>query len=128
MTRVLVLAGGLSAEREVSQRSGQAVVRALQIAGYTVAACDPAQQLPVWDCNAVFVALHGVGGEDGSIQATLDTIGIPYVGSGSKASEICYDKWLYRQTIHSQLQMPDGDLVTLHRELKLNFFEIHITI
>ena len=98
MTRVAVLYGGISAEREVSLASGQQVIVALREAGYAVtpidvgadlrsvlAALDPAP-------DAVFNALHGRFGEDGAIQGVLDWLGIPYTHSGVRASALAMDK------------------------------------
>lgn len=98
MSRVAVLYGGISAEREVSLASGAQVVTALRAAGYEVvpvvvgddlaaviAALDPRP-------DAVFNALHGRFGEDGAIQGVLDWLGIPYTHSGVRASALAMDK------------------------------------
>jgi D-alanine-D-alanine ligase len=98
MTRVAVLYGGISAEREVSLSSGAQVIAALREAGYvvtpvevgpdlraTLAALDPPP-------DAVFNALHGRFGEDGAIQGVLDWLGIPYTHSGVRASALAMDK------------------------------------
>jgi len=98
MTRVAVLYGGISAEREVSLSSGKQVIAALRSAGFDVvpievgadlravlAALDPAP-------DAVFNALHGRFGEDGAIQGVLDWLGIPYTHSGVRASALAMDK------------------------------------
>ena len=92
--RVAVLLGGPSAEREVSLRSGAAVARALRQAGYEVSECDPTETdlaLPA-GVEAVFVALHGTFGEDGTVQAMLRDRGIPYTGAGPEASRLAFDK------------------------------------
>ncbi|MBN1558297.1 MAG: D-alanine--D-alanine ligase [Lentisphaerae bacterium] len=91
---VAVLLGGPSAEREVSLRSGAAVVQGLREAGYRarpVDVRDEAFDLPP-DCEAVFIALHGAFGEDGRAQALLDARQIPYTGSGAAASRAAFDK------------------------------------
>jgi D-alanine-D-alanine ligase len=98
MKRIAVLHGGISAEREVSLTSGRQVVAALRIAGFEVtpvevtgdlaallAALDPAP-------DAVFNALHGRFGEDGTIQGVLDYLNIPYTHSGLRASAMAMDK------------------------------------
>jgi len=98
MTRVAVLYGGISAEREVSLSSGKQVIAALREAGFVVtpievgpdlravlAALDPAP-------DVVFNALHGRFGEDGAIQGVLDWLGIPYTHSGVRASALAMDK------------------------------------
>lgn len=98
MTRVVVLYGGVSAEREVSLSSGVQVVAALREAGFDVDAVDVGADLrdtlaaltPAPD--AVFNALHGRFGEDGAIQGVLDWMGIPYTHSGVRASSIAMDK------------------------------------
>lgn len=91
---VAVLMGGFSAEREVSLRSGGAVVDALKQAGYQVYSCDIREEewsLPP-EVEAVFIALHGTYGEDGQVQAELERRGIPYTGSGPAASRRAFDK------------------------------------
>ena len=92
---VTVLYGGTSAEREISLRSGAAVAKCLEQAGAIVTYADPAT--PNWlnDLSSdtfVFNMLHGVGGEDGSVQGALDTIGIRYSGSGVLGSAIAMHK------------------------------------
>ncbi len=92
---IAVLLGGNSAEREVSLLSGQTVVAALQSLGCGVRAVDPAD--PDWmaqlqGVTCAFIALHGPGGEDGSMQGALQTMGIPYTGSGVLGSALAMDK------------------------------------
>lgn len=104
MTKVLVLLGGDSPEREISLRSGTAVAEALTQAGYAVEMLDarePAATIIEHAQNAdvVFPVLHGLGGEDGEIQKILEHAGLPFVGSGSVASERCFDKWSYKQLL-----------------------------
>ena len=95
---VAVLAGGRSAEREISLQSGGNVVSALGKAGYdSVDLLDPADadfisQLTTGGYDVAFIALHGAGGEDGSIQGLLETLQIPYTGSGVLASACGADK------------------------------------
>jgi len=115
MTKVHVISGGTSSEREVSLRSGAAVAAALQSAGYDVTILDLASASleEMADCDVVFPALHGIGGEDGTLQAKLDTKHVRYVGSGAAASALCFDKWRYRQTVTDHgLPMAEGALVT----------------
>jgi len=89
-TRVGVLYGGLSAEREVSLKSGAAVGLALRELGFTVVMIDVdreiAFRLKEADVKVVFIALHGAYGEDGSIQGVLEYLKIPYTGPGVMAS------------------------------------------
>jgi D-alanine-D-alanine ligase len=92
--KVAVLMGGVSAEREVSLRSGAAVARGLAEAGYETIAQDVRTRrlsLPA-GVEAVFLALHGEFGEDGQIQSRLDRMGMPYTGSGARASRLAFDK------------------------------------
>ncbi len=93
--RVTVLAGGPSAEREVSLESGRAVADALRRRGHQVAVADIApDNLSALDAPAdvVFPALHGPFGEDGQLQGILERRRIPFVGSGADASAIAMDK------------------------------------
>ncbi len=98
MTRVAVLYGGISAEREVSLSSGVQVIAALRSAGFEVQPVlvgeDLGAVLEALDPkpDAVFNALHGRFGEDGTIQGVLDWIGIPYTHSGVRASALAMDK------------------------------------
>jgi D-alanine-D-alanine ligase len=89
--------GGNSAEREVSLKSGAAVLAALHRAGVDAHPFDPAERplsaLKDKGFARVFIALHGRGGEDGSLQGALDLMGIPYTGSGVLASALAMDKW-----------------------------------
>ncbi len=95
--KVAVLLGGTSAEREVSLMSGSAVLAALQGAGVDAHAFDPADrdlhELKDEGFERAFIALHGRGGEDGTLQGVLEFLGIPYTGSGVMASAIAMDKW-----------------------------------
>lgn len=91
---VAVLMGGPSEEREISLTSGRAVARGLREAGYDVVEAELAAdvlELPA-GCDAVFVALHGRFGEDGTVQRMLAERGIPYTGSGPEASRLAFDK------------------------------------
>jgi D-alanine-D-alanine ligase len=94
--RVAVLMGGLSAEREISLMSGNAVLEALKTAGVDAFKFDlqenALQQLMDLKADRVFNILHGRGGEDGTVQAVLDMLGIPYTGSGIYASALTMDK------------------------------------
>lgn len=94
--KVGVLFGGRSSEREVSMMSGTGVLNALRSRGVDAHAFDPATQslgeLETAKFDCVFIALHGRGGEDGAIQGVLETLQIPYTGSGVQASAIAIDK------------------------------------
>ena len=95
--KVAVLMGGRSAEREISLRSGNMVLAALQRKGVDVHAFDLAEQsfdqLLTQRFASVFIALHGRFGEDGTVQGALEVMGIPYTGSGVMASALAMDKW-----------------------------------
>jgi len=95
--KVAVLLGGKSAEREVSLKSGNAVLAALKRSGVDAHPFDPAEQelsaLQQQGFARVFVALHGGYGEDGTLQGALELMGLPYTGSGVLASSLAMDKW-----------------------------------
>jgi len=107
--RVAVLFGGSSAERAVSLKSGAAVLAALQAAGVDAYGIDAgpqlAEQLLSERPDRVFIALHGRGGEDGSLQGLLESLLIPYTGSGVMASAIGMDKLRTKQ-IWQSLGLP----------------------
>ncbi|HMK61638.1 MAG TPA: D-alanine--D-alanine ligase [Dissulfurispiraceae bacterium] len=94
--RIGVLAGGLSAEREVSLRSGNAIHKALLERGYDAVFIDAAKDIytAIVENNVeiAFIALHGGHGENGSLQGFLEVIGVPYTGSGVLASAVAMDK------------------------------------
>ncbi len=94
-----LLAGGCSAEREVSLKGAEAVKRALKARGIPYVFFDPAKDLPLLasqakDFDVAFLVLHGPGGEDGRIQGFLDALGLPYQGSGVLGSALAMDKSL----------------------------------
>ena len=95
--KVAVMMGGKSAEREISLKSGAAVLSALQRAGVDAHAFDPSVEdlsaLREQSIDRVFIALHGRGGEDGTLQGALELMEIPYTGSGVLASALAMDKW-----------------------------------
>jgi len=96
LRRVLVLAGGISHERDVSLRSGRRVADSLASHGITVELRDPDATLLSYlresRPDVVWPALHGASGEDGALRGLLDFIGIPYVGSRSDAARLAWDK------------------------------------
>jgi len=99
--KVALLMGGWSAEREISLKSGEAVLKALQNAGVDVHPIDVdrnvIQHLQSGQFDRAFIILHGRGGEDGVIQGALDLIGLPYTGSGVMASSLCMDKLMTKR-------------------------------
>ena len=94
--KIGVLMGGLSAEREVSLKSGAAVLAALQAQGYRAVGIDAgrdlSERLSAEGVEVAFIALHGRFGEDGSVQGLLELMGIPYTGSGVLASALAMNK------------------------------------
>ncbi|HEY6166603.1 MAG TPA: D-alanine--D-alanine ligase [Verrucomicrobiae bacterium] len=94
-----VMLGGPSAERKVSLNSGAAVAAALRSLGHAVNELDPRTddwKLPA-GTEAVFLALHGTYGEDGTVQARLEELGVPYTGCGVEASRLAFDKVLTKK-------------------------------
>ncbi|MBW7983045.1 D-alanine--D-alanine ligase [Enterobacillus tribolii] len=94
--KVAVLLGGTSAEREVSLMSGKAVLEGLLEGGVDAHPVDikdfPATKLKEAGFDKIFIALHGRGGEDGTLQGVLEFLGLPYTGSGVMASALTMDK------------------------------------
>ena len=114
---VAVLMGGWSAEREVSLSSGNGVADALEKNGHQVTRVDMdrnvAQVLAATRPDVIFNALHGVPGEDGSVQGMLDLMQIPYTHSGMVTSVIAIDKELTKQQlVPAGIPMPKGKLVS----------------
>ena len=95
--KVAVLLGGRSAEREISLKSGQAVLAALRRRDVDAHPFDPAEQpmeaLLQQGFKRAHIALHGRYGEDGTVQGALELMGLPYTGSGVMASALAMDKW-----------------------------------
>ncbi|MCP4680142.1 MAG: D-alanine--D-alanine ligase [Deltaproteobacteria bacterium] len=111
--RVGVLLGGMSAEREVSLESGHAVAAGLRRSNFDVveidAQRDVAARLREANVDAVFIALHGRWGEDGTVQGMLEVMGIPYTGSSVLASSLAMDKVAARALFDaSGLPLPEG--------------------
>jgi D-alanine-D-alanine ligase len=103
--KIAVLMGGLSAEREVSLKSGAAVHQALLARGYHAVAIDVGRDLPYVlaqeKIEAAFIALHGRYGEDGCVQGLLELLQVPYTGSGVLASALAMHKLYSKQTFAS---------------------------
>ena len=115
--KVAVLNGGFSSEREVSLDSGAAVLAALQSRGIDAHRFDPKEQdilqLKAQGFQVAFNVLHGTYGEDGTVQALLDSIGIPYTGCGMAASALGMDKYRCK-LIWQALGLPVPDFAVLH--------------
>jgi len=117
--RVLVLAGGISHERDVSLRSGRRVADSLAEQGISVELRDPDGSLLSYLRTArpdvVWPALHGASGEDGALRGLLDIIGIPYVGSRSDAARLAWDKPTAK-TLVSRVGVRTPQSITLPRD------------
>lgn len=115
--KVAVMLGGDSAEREVSLKSGAAVLAALRAKGVDAYPFDPQEKpleaLHSENFSRVFIALHGRGGEDGSLQGALNLLNIPYTGSGVLASALAMDKWRCKLVwAAAGLPVPQYEIVT----------------
>jgi D-alanine-D-alanine ligase len=117
--KVAVLFGGTSSEREISLLTGRAVHAALQRSGIDAYAVDPRekalQELVDEGFDRAWVALHGPGGEDGTVQGALECLGIPYTGSGVLGSAVCMDKLRTKQLV-SSAGIATADFVVLRDE------------
>jgi D-alanine-D-alanine ligase len=114
--RVAVMLGGDSSEREISLLTGNAVLDALRRRGVEAHAFDP-RDLPLAELvsgafHRVWIALHGPGGEDGTLQGALDYLGVPYTGSGVMGSAIGMDK-LRTKRLALSCGVPTADFVVL---------------
>jgi len=111
-----VLFGGDSSEREISLLSGNAVLAALTRRGVDAHAFDPREQdlaqLLTQGFARVWIALHGPGGEDGTVQGALEYLGVPYTGSGVMGSAIGMDK-LRTKRLALSVGVPTADFVVL---------------
>lgn len=120
--KVAVIMGGDSNEREISLRSGEAVLKALQLSGVDAHAFDPHSKplsdLRVETFDRVFIALHGKMGEDGLLQGTLSMMGLPFTGSNMLASAIGMDKvrskWIWQAL---QLDVIPGEVLDKEQSL-----------
>ncbi len=123
--KVAVLLGGNSAEREVSLQSGEAIFNALIKQNINAVKIDPQEnlikQLNQEKPDIAFIALHGVGGEDGTVQGLLEFYGLPYTGSGVKASALCMDKWRTK-LIWQALDLPTPKFIQAHTLSELEVF------
>ena len=118
--RVLVLMGGYSEERDVSIRSGTAVLKAVQSLGYEAEGMDlkdlPIQNIVDFNPDLVFIALHGKDGEDGTVQGLLEILNIRYTGSGVAASAIGINKILTKKML-SYEGIPTSPFTILNRNI-----------
>jgi D-alanine-D-alanine ligase len=118
--RVAVMLGGDSSEREVSLDTGTAVLKALRSKGVDAHAWDPAEKSIIEFASAgfdrVWIALHGPGGEDGSLQGALQWLHVPYTGSGVMASAIAMDKVRSKQ-LFGATGIPTPDFAILRTQV-----------
>lgn len=117
--RVCVVYGGFSTEREVSLKSGSAIFQALRSCGFKNATLfdldkNNISKLLESRPDIAFLALHGKGGEDGSIQGALELAGIPYTGPGAAASAVCMNKITTKQVL-SSIGIPTPRFLSFHK-------------
>lgn len=125
--RIALVYGGTSREREISIKSGKTVENALKSLGYEYKVFDPADgkkfidEIYSYRPDLAFLVLHGKGGEDGTVQAILEFLNIPYTGSDHTASAVAIDKHLTKIVLrHYGIRVPD-DKVFLSKDDALNF-------
>lgn len=121
--RIAVLMGGQSSERDISLRSGRAALAALLRKGYDAVPLDVdatiCSRLQDSKAELAFIALHGSGGEDGTIQGLLEVLRIPYTGSGVKACAVAMDKAMTKALLaHHKIPVPRGFVRTRHERSK----------
>ncbi len=130
--RIAVLLGGMSSEREISLKTGAAILKALKARGYDATGIDAdrslAESLKAHRAEVAFIALHGAYGEDGTVQGLLELLGIPYTGSGVLASAVSINKTATKKMLcHHGLPTPafqvvapaDGSVEAALRELSM---------
>ena len=119
-TKIGVLMGGLSSEREISLQSGSAVVGALKEQGWNAVEIDVDTQLATTleenHIDVAWNALHGIYGEDGCVQGLLEVMGIPYTGSSVQACAISMDKRTTKIMLHDTIVQKIPDRVVQHGE------------
>lgn len=129
--KIAVLLGGTSAEREVSLKSGNAVLKALKSAGFNAEAIDPSVDsifnLKEQGFSHVFIAMHGRGGEDGVVQAILTYQQIPYTGSKVLASALAMSKSKTKQ-IWQSVGLPTAKSCLIAKSEKIDLSKIESEI
>lgn len=121
--KIGLLMGGLSAEREISLRSGGACLKALIAKGYNAVAIDAGRDLPFKlrdeEVEVAFIALHGRHGEDGTVQGLLEIMEVPYTGSGVLASAIAINKVTTKEVLISKgIKTPDFAVINRVEDAK----------
>jgi len=129
--KVGVIAGGISSERDVSLRSGQAVFNALKELGYNVvfidANIDICEKIKKEKIDIAFLVLHGGWGENGAVQGMLEVMGIPYTGSGVLASALAMDKEATKKIfLYHNIPVPPFKVINIEEYKKLNIKEIFL--
>lgn len=127
--KILVIGGGISNEREISLRSSNSIFNAVQKAGYNAQYYD-------WDgtnqwlnthaknFEVILPILHGQGGEDGQIQKLLEKIGVPFLGSDSVASDLCFNKQRCKEFLSSNgITVPHGEMVNFSEYLSHRLYQ-----
>ena len=116
--RVAVLYGGTSSEREISLLTGAAIIQALELLGIETVAIDikenALEAIAKANVDRAFIALHGPGGEDGTLQGALEYLKIPYTGSGVMASALAMDKLRCKQ-LWKGIGLATTDFAALHQ-------------
>lgn len=127
--KIGVLCGGDSSEREISLKSGNSVYASLKEMGLNAVVIDLPNKAEAIDIvlssgiDLAFITLHGGFGEDGTIQSMLDEISVPYTGSGSKASQIAFNKWLAKLVFKENgIPTPYSKIMTKDAVSKDRFF------
>ena len=124
--RIGVLMGGISAEREISLRTGQAIHKALRKKKYKAYSIDVtkslAQTLIKKKIEVAFISLHGKWGEDGTVQGMLEIMQIPYTGSGVMASALALNKGMTKKILsYHRLPTPDFQIVKVEESTRADF-------
>ena len=129
--KIAVLQGGPSAEAEVSRKSAKGIVKGIEELGheYKLIECDRAFIANILDYKPdfVYIAMHGSPGEDGQIQAVLDSLGLPYNGSGTEASIVAFDKALAKQ-VFATYGVSTAPFVIYDAKTGLNTAEINAKV
>ena len=121
--KVAVIMGGKSSEREISLKTGRAIVKALKELGHEVYTFDLSPELPCklleLKPDKVFIALHGSPGEDGTVQGMLEILGIPYTGSDTITSAVCIDKDFTKRILQREnVKTPAWEVIYEEKDLE----------
>ena len=126
-SKILILAGGSSAEKEISRRSGENLYNAISEAGFNTTVLDPSHDDFSFDLlknyDIIYPILHGTKGEDGCIQGVLETLGIPYAGCGVLASALTMNKATTKQLFQT-LNIPCAQGFVTNANLEQNLTKI----